>query len=195
MMVHNEVTRSTRSLFVRRALIACAGLAAIAALAPASRSTGQSPAIAGTWRIQGGNASQAQQAVSQAVEPAIRALAPDLQQYARTRIAETTWVPVTIRVIAATPQRITIEYQGSENRTFDTPPGQATNVYSRSGVRAQMTQTYRPDGGIQQQFVALDGTQWNSLMPQGSTLYLDVRMQSPRLSQPINFRLTYDRTQ
>jgi len=63
-------------------------------------------------------------------------------------------------------------------------------------VRAQLTQTYLPNGSIQQQFVAMDGQQFNVLMPDpnGRLLYLDVTMRSPRFSQEIRFRLVYQRS-
>ncbi len=163
--------------------------------APASFGAAQAPSLNGTWRLVGDpNAMQAG-VQQQAIEPAIATLTPDIQRLARARIAETTWVPTTI-VVNTTPERIAITLQGAENRTFDTAPGQPQNVYSRSGVRAQLTQTFRPDGGIQQQLVALDGTQINSLVPDPSgRMHLDVQMQSPRIPTPIRFRLTYQRAQ
>ncbi len=182
----------------RRLFVALAALGPLAAAvmvpalhAPAAGA--QSPALSGTWRLAGDPAS-AQASIQQSVEPALMTLAPDLQRLARARIAETTWVPSTI-TIAATPARISVAYAGAENRTFDTPPGQPQNVYSRSGVRAQLTQTYLPDGSIQQQFVAMDGQQFNVLLPDpsGRTLFLDVTMRSPRFSQEIRFRLAYQR--
>lgn len=182
----------------RRLCVALAALGPLAAAvmvpalhAPAAGA--QSPALSGTWRLAGDPAS-AQASIQQSVEPALMTLAPDLQRLARARIAETTWVPSTI-TIAATPARISVAYAGAENRTFDTPPGQPQNVYSRSGVRAQLTQTYLPDGSIQQQFVAMDGQQFNVLLPDpsGRTLFLDVTMRSPRFSQEIRFRLAYQR--
>ncbi len=182
-----EHTPRVRHLFL---LTAAALLIAAALGAPA---TAQSPALSGTWRLQGDPAS-AQAAIQHSVEPALAALAPDIQRLARARVAETTWVPSTI-TIAATPARISVAYAGAENRTFDTAPGQPQNVYSRSGVRAQLTQSYLPNGSIQQQFVAMDGQQFNVLAPDagGHTLYLDVTMRSPRFSQEIRFRLTYQR--
>lgn len=156
----------------------------------------QAPSLSGTWRLAGDPAAMQASVQQQWIEPALATLTPDIQRLARARIAETTWVPVTI-VVNATPARISVSFHGAENRTFDTAPGQAENVYSRSGVRAQLTQSYRTDGGIQQQFVALDGTQFNWLVPEasGRQLFLDVQMQSPRIPTPIRFRLTYQRAQ
>lgn len=178
----------------RHALFALSAFALLAAIAP-TRSRGQtahpSPALTGTWQLEG-SVEQAQQSVEQAIEPAVRGLTPDIERLARARIAETTWVPQTIQ-ITATDDRIHVALAGSESRAFDTPPGQPQNVFSRSGVRAQLTQTYRPDGGIQQQFRAMDGTQYNFLVPQpgGRQLNLDVLMESRRLAGDIRFRLTY----
>ena len=158
---------------------------------PNAQKQGPSPAINGTWRL-AGSVQQAQQTVQQAVEPAVAPLTPDIQRLARARIAETTWVPQTI-TIQATPARILITYAGSENRTFDTPPGQPENVYSRSGVRAQMIQQFRPDGGIEQRFQAMDGVQHNFLSANGNELHLDVLMTSPRIQGEIRFRISYQR--
>lgn len=176
-------------------LLGAAALAAALAPAPSSGQNAQpSPALSGTWQLEG-SLQQAQQTVRQSVEPAVARLSPDIQRLARARIAESTWVPQTITIQAA-PDRIRVQLQGSQSRTFDTAPGQPQGVFSPSGVRAQLTQTYRPDGGIQQQLRAMDGTQYNFLIPQadGQHLHLDVLMQSPRLSGEIRFRLRYRKT-
>ncbi|HJL16994.1 MAG TPA: hypothetical protein RMH99_15120 [Sandaracinaceae bacterium LLY-WYZ-13_1] len=177
------------------ALLATLALGAVcAALAPGG-STAQapqpSPSLPGTWRLDG-DLAQARQTVRQAVEPALASLTPDIQRLARARIAETTWVPQTIE-IQASSDRIHVAFEGSESRTFETTPGQPQNVFSRSGVRASLTQSFRSDGGIQQQFRAMDGTQYNFLIPQsdGQHLNLDVLMQSRRLNDDIRFSLRY----
>ena len=87
----------------------------------------------------------------------------------------------------------TLSYSGALSRTFDSAPNAARPIFSRSGVRAQLTQAYRPDGGIEQRFHALDGTQWNFLTPQGDTLLFDVLMRSRRLTQDVRFRIRYHR--
>lgn len=158
---------------------------------PGAQKQGPSAAINGAWRLVG-SVQQAQQMVQQAVEPAIAPLTPDIQRLARARIAETTWVPQTI-TIQATPARILITYAGSETRTFDTAPGQPENVYSRSGVRAQMIQQFRPDGGIEQRFQAMDGVQHHFLSASGNQMHLDVLMTSPRIQGEIRFRISYQR--
>ncbi len=190
-MTHPTTSPSFRTaLALAGALALTAGAAGAQAPAPAPA---PSTSLAGTWRL-ATDPAQAQTSVTQSVEPALVSLRPDLQQFARSRIAESTWVPSTI-TITATPARIAIDLQGSDHRTFDTAPNQPENVYSRSGVRAQLTQTYRPDGGLQQQFVALDGTQWNVLLPaqNGQQMVLDVTLRSQRFAQDIHFRLTYVR--
>ena len=178
----------------RRFLLALPILAAgLAALAPTSLGqTGQpSPALSGTWQLEG-SVDQAESTVQHAIAPAVVGLTPDIERLARARLAESTWVPQTIHIQAAT-DHIHIELVGAEQRTFDAAPGQTQNVFSRSGVRAQLTQTYRPDGGIQQQFRAVDGTQYNFLIPEpgGQRLNLDVLMESRRLASEVRFRLTY----
>jgi hypothetical protein len=187
---HMKWFRAPNTTFV---LSAFALSAVITAIAWPDVGQSQSPSLGGRWVVQG-NTGQLRQQVNEAVEPAIAGLSPDLQQYARQRIAESTWIPATI-VINATPQRISVQYSGEENRTFDTAPGQATNVFSRSGVRAAVTQIFRPDGGIQQQFQALDGRQINVLTANGNSLSLSVTITSPRLGQnQIQFQLSYNRS-
>jgi hypothetical protein len=190
-MPQREQTTFRAPRFFRHALAALAGSALIAAaLFPDVGST-QAPQLAGAWTIDG-NPGQLRQMVQQAIEPALGGLNPEMQTYARNRVAETTWIPATIRV-TTTAANITVQYEGEENRTFNTAPGQPQNVFSRSGVRAAVTQVFRPDGGIQQQFVAMDGTQINVLTPAGNRMNLDVQLTSPRLSRPIQFRLVYNR--
>lgn len=186
-------------MMYRRFSIACLATSlvfgAAATMAPPSSGAAQSQSLNGTWRLVGEHAATQAGIQQQAIEPALATLTPDIQRLARARIAETTWVPVTI-VVNASPERIAVTFQGAENRTFSTASGQAENVYSRSGVRAQLTQTLRPDGGIEQRLVALDGTQINSLIPDASgRMHLDVHMESPRIPTPIRFRLTYQRAQ
>jgi len=177
-------------------------LAALALLAPilfvspsAGQGTQPSPSLNGTWQLEG-TLQENQARVQQTVEQAIATLTPDIQRLARARIAETTQVPTAIAIQAA-PSQIRVEYRGEGGRTFETPPGQAQNVFSRSGVRARMTQLFRPDGGIEQQFRATDGMQYNFLIPQpdGQHLNLDVLMQSPRLPSDLRFRVAYRKTQ
>ncbi len=163
----------------------------LAALPGAAQQPAASP-LAGTWQ-HAGPVEQAQATVQQAIEPVVLGVTPDLQQFARARIAESTWVPQTI-VIQPTPERISVQLSGQEQRTFETAPNQPQNVYSRSGVRAQLVQRYRPDGGIEQIFTAVDGVQSNVLVPvAGTRMHLDVTMTAPRWPRPIQFRLQYTR--
>lgn len=189
------MTRSTRQPLLRL-LAPIVGVAtlAVAAWVP-STSAGQgaqpNPALNGTWRL-AGSLQEAEATIANAVNPAVTPLAPDIQRMARARIAESTWVPQTI-TIAASAAEISVTLAGSENRSFVTPPGQPQNVYSRSGVRAQLIQQFRPDGGLEQSLRAMDGTQVNFYTPHNGQLYLDVMMTSRRLAGEIRFRLAYQR--
>lgn len=180
-------------------LCAAAALLCLAALGsqPADRASAQtaqpSPHINGTWRP-AIPMPRAQQTIQAAVNPVVARLAPNMREMARARLAESTWVPEQV-VIDASPSEITVQVAGQENRTFSTTPGQPENVYSRSGVRASLTQVIRPDGGIEQQLRALDGTQYNFYTPQpdGRTLNLDVLIQARQLTQEIRFRIPFTR--
>ena len=166
-------------------------LLALAALPLHAQQPQQGGAVQGTWTYAGA-VEQGTQLIQQAVEPVIGLVTPDLQRFARARVYETAWVPATI-IIQSAPDRIHIEYTGAEHRTFETAPGAPQNVYSRSGVRAQMVQVFRPDGGIDQRFTALDGVQVNMLTGNGQQMFLDVSMTAPRLPREIRFRLAYRR--
>lgn len=171
-----------------------AGLALGIATAPTAQTPQPSPALNGTWQLHG-SLDEARQVRNAAIRPAVAALSPDIRQMARARIAESTAIPTQIQ-IQAQPELIHLQFTGEDNHTFESAPGASQNVFSRSGVRAQLTQTYRPDGGIEQRFRAIDGTQWNFLSPQpgGRTLHLDVLMRSRRLSQDIRFRLVFTKS-
>jgi len=170
------------------------GLVLGVASAPSAQTPQPNPALNGTWQLQG-SLEDARQIRNAAIRPAVAALTPDIQRMARARIAESTAIPTQIQ-IAAQPNLIHLQFTGEDNHTFESAPGASQNVFSRSGVRAQLTQTYRPDGGIEQRFRAIDGTQWNFLTPQadGRTMHLDVLMRSRRLSQDIRFRLVFTKS-
>lgn len=186
--------RPARPLVTRLALVGASALLAMVMLPflSPSHSRGQSN-VSGVWTLNG-SVQQAEATVAQAIEPAVVPLAPDVQRLARARLAESTWVPQVIR-IDSNPSQISVTIEGSENRTFTTPPGQPQNIYSRSGVRASLIQTVRPDGGLQQHLRAMDGTQVNiySPSPDGRTMALDVLIQARRLAQDVRFRVTYVR--
>lgn len=174
------------------ALLAAGSILGLASV-PSAQVPGPSPALTGTW-VLAGSVEEARATVQSAVQPAVTPLTPDIQRMARARIRESTGVPTQI-VIEARPEMMRLVITGDDNHTFESAPGASQNVYSRSGVRAQLTQTYRPDGGIEQRFRAMDGTQWNFYTPQpgGRTLHLDVLMRSQRLARDIRFRLVYQR--
>ncbi|MBX3275181.1 MAG: hypothetical protein KF729_33255 [Sandaracinaceae bacterium] len=170
-----------------------AGTILFVAAVPSAQVPGPSPTLNGTWRLDG-SVEDARTTVQAAVNPAVAPLTPDVQRMARARIRESTGIPSQI-VIQASPERMRLEISGEDAHVFEGAPGESQNVYSRSGVRAQLTQTYRPDGGIEQRFRTLDGTQWNFYTPQpdGQRLYLDVLMRSQRLARDIRFRLSFSR--
>ena len=188
-------------LDVRPLIVLAAGLfalwglpTALGSTAPAAAQSAQaSPHLSGRWRL-AMPLPQAEQAIQRAVRPAIARLSPDMQRMARARLAESTWIPQQL-VINASSAQISVQVIGQENRTFTSVPGQPQNVYSRSGVRASLTQRIRPDGGLEQQLRALDGTQVNFYRPaaDGRSMSLDVLIQSPRFSQDVRFQIPFTR--
>lgn len=185
---------SSRAIPLLLGLLA-AGLLSLSLVPGDTRAQGNqpSPHLSGTWRL-ATPAAQAAQSIEAAVAPAVAPLRPDMQRLARSRLAESTWVPSQL-VIQATAAQISVQVIGQENRTFTSTPGQPQNVYSRSGVRASMTQLFRPDGGLEQQLRAMDGTQYNFYIPStdGRTLNLDVLIQAQQLSQDVRFRVAFTR--
>ncbi|MGE3634784.1 MAG: hypothetical protein AB7P00_33095, partial [Sandaracinaceae bacterium] len=185
-------TRSVRDSRQPRAAIVLAIACAVASVAALGSSThaqngAPSPMLNGTWRL-ATQVAEAQSSVERAIGPALSRLAPDRQQLARARLAESTWVPQQL-VINASAQQISVQVVGQENRTFTSSPGQAQNIYSRSGVRASLTQVFRPDGGLEQQLRAMDGTLYNFYFPVDSrSLNLDVLIESDQLSGQVRCR-------
>jgi hypothetical protein len=186
-----EVSSMTRRLLL---LVPCVLLLGSALLAP-SQGTGQRRAraatIAGTWRYDG-PAAQGAEIVRQAVEPVVGMMDPRLQPVARERIAESTWLPTQIR-IGAQRTRLEVALTGRERRTFRSAPGRMISVPMRAGQYAQLTQMIRPDGSLQQDFVAIDGVQQNIYVPTGRTMVLDVTLRSQALPTEIHFQLNYRR--
>jgi hypothetical protein len=150
--------------------------------------------IAGTYRY-AGSPEQGQMIVAQAVEPVLAMMRPNMQQLARERIAESTWLPTTIR-IRAPRGRVEVALTGAERRTFQSPIGSPVQVpMRRPGEYAQLTQILRSDGALQQDFVAIDGVQQNIYVPvENGAMVLDVTLRSPALPSEIHFQLEYQRS-
>ena len=175
------------------ALVPCL-LVLTASLAAPPSGAGQSARrtdLAGRWSYLGA-ASNGERIVTDAVEPVIAQLPPDIQQIARERIAESTWLPTTVRIGARRGQ-LRVDLRGQQRRTFAGAPGATIQVPMRHGY-AQLVQTLRPDGALQQDFTAIDGVQRNVFVPgPNGTMVLDVTMRSPTLPTDIHFQLQYRR--
>lgn len=178
----------------RRAL-GLAGLSLLlAALVPSAGQGQRAPRarVGGTWTYDG-PAAQGEAIVRGAVEPIVAGMRPDLQRIAEERIAESTWLPTRIR-IGVRPRRIEVALTGRERRTFASAPAQVLQVPTRHGY-AQLTQSVRADGGVQQDFTSLDGTQQNLYVPgpNSRSMILDVTLRSPYFPSDIHFQLAYRR--
>ncbi|MGE3635368.1 MAG: hypothetical protein AB7P00_36030, partial [Sandaracinaceae bacterium] len=83
---------------------------------------------------------------------------------------------------------------GQAPRPSTSSPGPAQTIYRRSGARASLPQVFRPDGGLEQQLRAMDGTQYNFYIPVDSrSLNLDVLIESDQLSGQVRFRIPFVR--
>jgi hypothetical protein len=180
---------------MRRSLFALPALLLLGAfLTSPNQGAGQAggAAVAGTWRLRS-DAASGEATVRNAIELVVGRMRADLQPLARERIAESTWLPTRIR-IGASRGRVQVALDGAERRTFASPIGQPVQVPMRSGEYAQLVQSVRADGAVEQRFVALDGTQQNLYLPGPSrTMTLDVTLQSPVFPSAIHFLLEYER--
>jgi hypothetical protein len=180
---------------MRRAFMLVPGalLLALALALPAASSGQQSRVgVSGTWRYAGAPM-EGEGIVRNAVEPVVSMMRSDLQGVARERIAESTWLPTVIR-IGARGQRVQVALTGRERRTFRTAGAPIQVPLRQPGNYAQLTQYVRPDGALQQDFVAVDGTQQNVFYPgPNGTMLLDVTLHSPILPSAIHFQLNYQR--
>lgn len=179
---------------MRRALVLVPCLLLLASLAIPAASSGQQTrvGVAGTWSY-AGPAAQGESIVRQAVDPVVSMMRYDLQPVARERIAESTWLPTRIRITAG-GRRVQVALTGSERRMFRTMGAPIQVPMRQPGQYAQLTQYVRPDGALQQDFVAVDGTQQNVYYPgPNGTMMLDVTLQSPILPSAIHFQLQYRR--
>jgi hypothetical protein len=180
---------------MRRWLLALPCLLLLGAVLGApSSSVGQAggSAVSGSWRYRGAP-EEGTTIVRNAVEPVLMRMRPDIQAVARERVAESTWLPTRIR-IGANRSRVQVALQGQERRTFASAVGRPIQVPMRSGQYAQLTQQLLPGGGLEQQFVALDGVQTNRYLPgPNGTMLLDVTMTSSMLPSDIRFQLEYVR--
>jgi hypothetical protein len=172
--------------------LAAGVLLLVSALAFPVASSGQARnGVTGTWGYSGAP-QEGESIVRGAIEPVLSMMRPDLQNVARERIAESTWLPTRIR-IASRRGRVEVALTGAERRTFSSVLGRPVQVPMRHGY-AELTQFIRSDGALQQEFVAIDGRQHNLYLPQPNrTMLLDVTLESPQLPSPIHFQLAYRR--
>lgn len=181
---------------MRRTLLALPAavlaLAAVAAAPSAGQSQASRAAVSGAWGYAGAPA-DGEAIVRAAVEPVVLRMRPDIQAAARERIGESTWLPTRVRIGGA-GGRVDVRLEGRERRRFATRPGQVLQVPLRSGQYAQLVQSVRPDGAVEQRFQALEGVQTNVYRPGADgTMELDVTLASSMFAEDIRFTLAYRR--
>lgn len=132
--------------------------------------------------------------VMTALRPALERLPALVRNTVESRLSDGEPVPRTIDVWLR-GQRAFVRYAGDdEPRTFETRLGQPTEVETRMGRTATLTQLFR-DGHFEQIFQSDRGRWYNvfTLDESGDRLQLRVAVTSERLDTPLHMELPYVR--
>jgi hypothetical protein len=129
--------------------------------------------------------------VNAAIDQAVRGMNFVTRPVARGRLRKTNDAYPWIRV--ATDGNVTIEF-ASRNPTVSRPDGTAVRWRRDDGEEFDVS-TRVVEGRLVQRFVAEDGRRTNTyvLSNDGRTLTMNVLIESPRLSDPLTYRLVYTR--
>lgn len=160
-------------------------------LAPTGADAELQRSFAGTYRFAGGDAEK--RAVANAVEKAISGMSFLAKPLARQSLRQ----PAEIR------DTYTLFFDGLGNLRLTTPgfpaefgplDGKPFTVESKSGDKSQVSQSF-VDGVLVQKGHTEEGSGVTEfrLADQGATLFVHRLMQSPQLTAPVDFTLTYRR--
>lgn len=174
---------------MRRQRLAAAvfGLALVAVLPLAA--SAQTPSFAGTYRLNAAASDDVHAAIDAAVRPMNRITRP----IARGRLRRTNDAYGRV-VIATGGGQNSIQF---DERAAIAAPADGTAIRWRREDGEEFDVTQHVSGGrLEQRFVAEDGRRTNvfTLSPDGRTLTMQVTIESPRLQQPLRYRLVYDRS-
>lgn len=170
-------------------LAAVAAVLALSAAAPAlAQQAAQTPSLDGTYTLN----TTASEDVNRAIEQAVARMNFITRPIARGRLKRTN----------QPYQRILIQHtQGQVSITTDqrapirTPANGTPIKWRREDGEMFDVSTEWENGSLEQTFAAEDGRRVNSfsVSPDGRTLTMEVTVTSPRLSQPLRYRLVYNR--
>jgi hypothetical protein len=172
----------------RQHLAAAAFGFALAAVLPLAASA-QTPAFAGTYRLDAAASENVHDAIDAAVRPMNRITRP----IARRRLRGTNAAYGRV-VIATSGGQHSIQFD--ERAPVVSPAdGAAIRWRREDGEEFDVSQRVT-NGRLEQRFVAEDGSRMNvfTLSSDGRTLTLQVIIESPRLRDPLTYRLVYNRT-
>jgi hypothetical protein len=157
--------------------------------APAHAAAAQAPAFAGTYTLNARASDNVQTAINQAASHVMFLI----RGIARSRMRSTN--PVYQRVvIQEQPAEFAIAFD--QRAPVRAPSTGASVPWTREdGEKFQVSIHTLADGRLQETFVAEDGRRVNvfSLSPDGRVLTMETTVSSPKLPQPLHYRLVFDR--
>lgn len=145
----------------------------------------------GVWRIEQSR-TEARGVVNQAIERCVSAMNFFVRGIARTKLRDGTPVHDRIDLEFRGDDRVTVRFEGREGYT--TRLGQTERRRNPNGQEMRVTQRFRPNGHLEQEFATDDGTRWYVYMPlRDGRLRVKTTTGSPRMPQPMWFLLDYHR--
>jgi hypothetical protein len=156
--------------------------------APAHAVAAQAPAFGGTYTLNARASDNVQQAINEAGSHVMFLI----RGIARSRMRATN--PVYQRVvIGETPADFAIAFD--QRAAVHTPSTGAATPWTREDGEKFQVSTRVTEGRLHQTFVAEDGRRVNvfSLSPDGKVLTMETTVSSPKLPQPLHYRLVFDR--
>jgi hypothetical protein len=163
-------------------------LTLVAALALPAASHAQESSMRGTWAIN----RQGSDDVNRAIETAVARMSFITRPIARGRLRRTN--PVYNRVVVNfTPQQVSTTFD--QRHAIESPAnGQPIKWTREDGERLDLSTEWQ-QGRLVQTFRAEDGSRTNTYVvsPDGHTLTLHVVIRSPKLPQPLEYKLVYNK--
>lgn len=163
-------------------------LLALLALALPAAASAQESSMRGTWTIN----RQASDDVNRAIETAVARMSFITRPIARGRLRRTN--PVYNRVVVNyTPQTVSTTFD--QRHAIESPAnGQPIKWTREDGEKFDLSTEWQ-QGRLVQTFRAEDGTRTNSYVvsADGNTLTMNVTIRSPKLPQPLTYKLVYNK--
>jgi hypothetical protein len=171
----------------QRTSLAALTFALAAALLP-SVASAQQASMRGTWTLN----RQASDNIATAINAAVGRMNFVTRPIARGRLTRTN-APYARVEISYTQERVTLKFD--ERAPMVTPSNGTPIQWRREDGEMFALSTEWENGRLEQTFRAEDGQRVNvfSVSEDGNTLTLNVTVSSPRLPQPLRYKLVYNR--